>query len=213
MTSSVAAEVRQGLNVAQAAADAGVGHVVYGAAGVGEVPTGVGSWDSKLTVAARFRDLGLHVTVLRPMAFMELMTDKGYYPNLSTWHVMPKLMGSDRPVGWLCLDDLGAITARVFADPKSWAGAVLGLTSDVQSIDQCRGIWDDVTGRTPRGQPMPVPLFERFVGTDLTTMWRWLRTNRFDVSTQATRQILPDARTVHEWLDETIARRGLRGSG
>jgi uncharacterized protein YbjT (DUF2867 family) len=65
---------------ADAAAESGVSHVVYGAAGVGEQLTGVGSWDSKLAVAQHFRDLGLRLTVLRPMAFMELMTDKSYYP-------------------------------------------------------------------------------------------------------------------------------------
>lgn len=67
MTSSAEAEVRQGRNVAAAAADAAVKHVVYGAAGVGDYKTGVGSWDSKLVVAERFRELGLPLTVLRPM--------------------------------------------------------------------------------------------------------------------------------------------------
>ncbi|WP_120520114.1 NmrA/HSCARG family protein [Arthrobacter celericrescens] len=138
MTSGIDAEVRQGSNVAEAAAEAGIRHVVYGAAGVSDQPTGVGSWDSKLVIALRFRELGLPLTVLRPMAFMELMTDKGYYPQFSTWHLMPKLMGPTRPVGWLCVDDLGAIAARMFADPERWSGAVLGLASDVQSIDECR---------------------------------------------------------------------------
>lgn len=207
MTSSAEAEVRQGLNVASAAAEAGVKHVVYGAAGVGDYKTGVGSWDSKLVVAQRFRELGLPLTVLRPMAFMELMTDKGYYPQLSTWHLMPKLMGPSRPVGWLCLDDLGAIAARVFAEPETWRGRVLSLASDVQSIDQCRALWVEGTGHRPRGFPMPVRLFERFVGTDLTTMWRWLRTNQFDMSTQSTREILPDALTVRQWMDRAAAPR------
>lgn len=200
MTSSPDAEVRQGLNVAEAAALAGVKHVVYGAAGVADHQTGIGSWDSKLVVAQRFRDLGLPLTVLRPMAFMELMTDKGYYPQLSTWHIMPKLMGPARPVGWLCLDDLGAIAARAFADPEAWAGKVLNLASDVQSIEQCRSLWEERTGRRPRGFPMPVALFERFVGTDLTTMWRWLRHNQFDMSTQVTREILPGALSVRQWM-------------
>jgi uncharacterized protein YbjT (DUF2867 family) len=200
MTSGLDAEVRQGSNVADAAAEAGIRHVVYGAAGVSDQPTGVGSWDSKLVIARRFRDLGLPLTVLRPMAFMELMTDKGYYPQLSTWHVMPKLMGPSRQLGWLCVDDLGAIAARVFADPERWVGAVLGLASDVQSLDQCRALWKERTGRKPRGFPMPVRLFERVVGTDLTTMWRWLRTEEFDMGTEATREILPDALTVREWL-------------
>jgi homoserine kinase len=47
---------------------------------------------------------------------------------------------------------------------------------------------------------MPVWLFERFVGTDLTTMWRWLATAQFDMSTEETRRILPEAHTVRDWL-------------
>ena len=200
MTSGLDAEIRQGRNVAEAAAEAGVRHVVYGAAGVSDQPTGVGSWDSKLVIAQRFRELGVPLTVLRPMAFMELMTDKGFYPQFSTWHLMPKLMGPARPVGWLCVDDLGAIAARMFADPGRWSGAVLGLASDVQSIEQCRTMWQERTGRRPRGLPMPQKLFERFVGKDLTTMWRWLRTGQFDMSTQATLEVLPEARSIREWL-------------
>lgn len=200
MTSSHTAEVRQGRNVADAAAESGVSHVVYGAAGVGQQLTGVGSWDSKLAVAQHFRDIGLRLTVLRPMAFMELMTDKSYYPGAGVWHMMPKLMGPSRPVGWLCTDDLGAIAARVFADPETWTDTDLNLVSDVKSIDDCRAIWREVRGRTPRRFRMPVWLFERFVGTDLTTMWRWLRTAEFDMSTEATRVILPEARTVRDWL-------------
>ena len=204
MTSSLEAEVRQGSNVALAAAEAGIGHVVYGAAGVGDAPTGVGSWDSKLTIAKRFRDAGLRLTVLRPTAFMELMTDKGFYPPLAVWHLMPRLMGSGRPVAWLCVDDLGAIAARAFGDPERWGGAVLGLASDVQSIDECRGLWQEATGRRPRGLPMPQWLFERFVGDDLTTMWHWLRTGQFDMSTDTARAIRPEARTVREWMDEHV---------
>ena len=205
MTSSLVAEVRQGVNVAQAASDAGISHVVYGAAGVGDALTGVGSWDNKVTVAQRFRDLGLRLTVLRPTAFMELMTDKGFYPKLSVWHLMPRLMGPGRPVAWLCVDDLGAIAARAFADPESWGGAVLGLASDVKTIDECRALWQEATGRRPRGLPMPAWLFERFVGDDLTTMWRWLRTNEFDMSTATTRAILPEARTVRDWMQDAVA--------
>lgn len=200
MTSSIDDEVRRGYAVADAAASAGVRHVVYGAAGVGSRPTGVGSWDSKLTVAQRLRERGLPLTVLRPMAFMELMTDRGYYPHIAVWHVMPRLMGASRPVGWLCTDDLGRIAARVFADPARWVGADLSLASDVRSIDECREIWRQVTGRRPTGWPMPAWLFERFVGTDLTTMWRWLRTEDFQPTTETARQILPDALTVETWL-------------
>ena len=144
--------------------------------------------------------LDLPVTLLRPMAFMELMTDKTFFPAVSTWHLMPKLMGADRPVPWLCLDDLGAIAAQVFANPDRFIGQDIKLASEVQPLRECSAIWRDVMGRSPRRFPMPVWAFERFVGTDLTTMWRWLRTGHFDIDTSQTHAILPTAATVRQWL-------------
>lgn len=194
------AEIMQGKNVADAAKATGVQHIVYGSAGTGATDTGIPSWDSKLTIAAYIRALGLPLTVLRPMAFMELMTDRDFFPPVSTWSLMPKLMGPDRPLGWICVDDLGAIAARAFAEPARFVGAELSLASDVQSIAQCRQIWSDVSGRPPRRFPMPVWMFRRFVGSDLLTMWRWLGTAQVDFDPTPTCSLLPTALTVREWL-------------
>jgi hypothetical protein len=113
---------------------------------------------------------------------------------------MPKLMGEDRPVGWLAADDLGAIAAMAFADPDRFVGQDLRLASDVQSIRQCREIYRGVKGRVPRRMPMPVWLFERFVGTDLSTMWRWLRTHEIELDPGPTRAMLIAASTGEAWL-------------
>lgn len=198
------AEVRQGRNVAEAARDSGVEHLVYGSAGTGENGTGIPSWETKLQIEDHMKALELPLTILRPMAFMELMTHKKYFPAASTWLLMPKLMGSSRNVGWLCTDDLGAIVAKAFADPHSFVGKDLALASDVQSLDECRSIYQEVMGRNPRRLPMPVWLFERFgfVGKDLTTMWRWLRTATIDLDTGPTRAVHPDALTVEGWLSK-----------
>jgi uncharacterized protein YbjT (DUF2867 family) len=200
MISGLDAEVAHGRNVAEAAKSAGVKHLVYGSAGVGVPGTGVGSWESKLDVQRHMERLGLPVTVLRPMAFMELMTDRGFYPPVSVWHLMPKLMGGDRPIPWICVDDLGAVAARVFAQPERFIGADLPLAGDVRSIDECRAVWREVTGRPPRRVPMPVWVFERFVGSDLPTMWRWLRTGQVELDLTTAREILPDVLDVRAWL-------------
>jgi uncharacterized protein YbjT (DUF2867 family) len=199
MTAGFDGEIDQGKNVADAAKKAGVQHVVYGSAGIGR-RAGVGSWDSKLIVQAHMETLGLPLTVLRPTAFMELMTDRGFFPPVAMWHLMPKLMGVERPVLWLCVDDLGAIAAKAFADPNRFIGADLHLVAEVRSNAECREIWREVNGRAPRRFPMPTWMFERFVGTDLTTMWRWLHANDIDVDGAQTRDILPTASTVQEWL-------------
>lgn len=204
MISGFDAEVQQGTTVADAAGAAGVRHVVYGSAGVGS-RTGIPSWDTKVAVTEHMRRLELPLTVLRPEAFMELMTDKAYYPAVAVWHVMPTLMGSNRTVPWLAVDDLGVIAARVFEDPARYVGADIPLAGDLKSIDQCRAIWEEVSGRRPRGFPMPAWLFERIAGhagKDLPTMWRWLRTGSVPEDTGPTHAIHPAARTVRQWLEE-----------
>jgi uncharacterized protein YbjT (DUF2867 family) len=196
----VETEVRHGKRVADMASELGVRHLVYGSAGTGVPGTGVPEWESKLAVQAHMETLGLPITVLRPTAFMELMSDRAFFPPVSTWHLMPKLMGTDRRIPWLGVDDLGAVAARAFADPELFIGRELRLAGDLASIAECRALWTEVMGRSPRPIPMPVWMFERFVSTDLTTMWRWLRTGLVEADPAVTRSIVPTVATVKEWL-------------
>ena len=200
MISGEEGELAQGRNVATAAADAGVSHLVHGSAGPGTPGTGVAAWDGKLELAAYARDHDVPLTVLRPMAFMELMTDKDLYPPVAAWHLMPRLVGEDRPLPWLSAADLGAVAARAFADPATYVGADLGLAADVRTLGECRETWRRVTGRNPRRFPMPEWLFERFTGQDLTRMWRWLATHDVEADVTRTRSILPTAATVEEFV-------------
>lgn len=200
MTSGPDGEVHQGRTVGDVAAEAGVRHLVYGSAGPGVPGTGVRQWDDKLVVRAHLESLGLPLTVLRPMAFMELMTEKDFYPPVSMWHLMPKLIGDDRPLLWFSAGDVGAVAAKVFAAPARFSGVDLPLCADVQSIAECRRLFAEATGRPPRRFPMPRWLFHRFAGDDLTRMWTWLRTHPVAFDVAATRAILPSALTVREWL-------------
>ncbi|HMQ31410.1 MAG TPA: NmrA/HSCARG family protein [Chloroflexaceae bacterium] len=204
------AEVRQGKHVADVARDSGAQHLVYGSAGVGRPGTGIPSWETKLQIEEHLRALALPLTILRPMAFMELMTEQRFFPAAAIWHVMREVIGASRPVAWLCTDDLGAIVARVFAAPERFAGRELALASDVQSLAECRAIYRDVMGKDPPRLPMPVWLFRRFgfVGRDLIAMWRWLRAETIDLDVAPTRAILPEALTVRDWLSRRRPARG-----
>jgi uncharacterized protein YbjT (DUF2867 family) len=193
-------ELAQGKNVVDAVARTGNAHLVYASSGMAVERTGVGSWDTKVAVTEHARQVGVPLTVLRPTAFMELMTEKQFYPPASVWHLMPKLMGPSRPIGWLSVADLAVIAEKAFADPAAFVGRDIPLAGDVRSIDECRAIWSEVKGRPPRRFPMPVWLFERFSGTDETTMWRWLHDNAVEFDTGPTREIHPGALTVRVWL-------------
>lgn len=193
-------EIRQGRNAAEAAKRTGVRHVVYGSAGPSDGSTGIEQWDSKVQVAEALKDLGVPLTVLRPMAFMELMSDPSYYPNSSTWYIWPNLTGTERKIPWLSVRDLGAIAAIAFARPEEYVGRDLPLASDAQSLGEVREIYKEVYGKYPSRFPMPMFLFEKFVGKDIPTMWRWLRTNPVSVDTSRTYEVHPQAMSVRAWM-------------
>jgi uncharacterized protein YbjT (DUF2867 family) len=208
-------EVRQGINLAEVAQAEGIQHLVYGSAGTGQPGTGVPSWETKLRVEAHMQALGLPLTVLRPMAFMELLTERKFFPPVGAWQVMPQLMGASRPLGWLCTNDLGVIAARVFADPERFVGQELSLASDVQSLAECRALYREVLGRNPPRYPVPAGLFRwfGFPGQDLTRMWRWLRTNPLELDPGPTRALHPGALTMPEWLRTQSARGAASAEG
>jgi uncharacterized protein YbjT (DUF2867 family) len=192
-------EVRQGTNVGDAAARAGVAHLVYGSAAPGRRGTGVGSWESKLVIEDHLRALDLPLTVLRPTAFMELMTDRDFYPAAGVWHVWPGIAGWDFRVPWISCQDLGAIAARVFAEPERFAGEVLELAAEYRSLGECRGAYQRATGRAPRSFPMPLWLFRRFT-PDTVRLWRSLAEQPPVVDVDRTRALHPGVLTVEEWL-------------
>jgi uncharacterized protein YbjT (DUF2867 family) len=202
-------EIHQGKTVADVAHESHVQHLVYGSAGTGQRSTGIPSWETKLAIEDHMRALQLPLTILRPTAFMELMTHPKFFPAVAAWQLMPALMGADRPLPWICTDDLGAIAATAFADPHQFIGQALALASDVQSLAQCRTIYQEVMGKQPPRFPLPVWLFRRFgfAGQDLTAMWRWLRTGTVDLDTTPTRALLPEALTVRAWLSQQRAAR------
>jgi len=136
------------------------------------------------------------------MAFMELFTDPGFYPMAAAFHTMPKLMGADKKVPWLAIDDLGAIAAKVFADPNKYIGQDLKLATDLQTINEVRAIYQEVLGKKAPHFPMPLFLFRRFTGEDLILMYQYLHTALLDVNSDITYAILPNAHTVRTWLAE-----------
>lgn len=193
-------EVVQGRNVADVAKEVGVQHLVYASAGTGEPSTGIPSWEAKLEVEDHMKRIDLPFTSLRPRAFMELMTDKGFYPAVGTWRIWPPLTGEDRPIPWLAVADVGVITAAVLAQPEAYIGQDLSLAGDVRSLRECRSLYREILGKNPRTFPMPMWMFDRFTKRDVIPMWRWLRTGTVSTDTGATRTIHPQALSVKDWL-------------
>lgn len=201
------AEIRQGKLVADTAKTAGITHLVYGSAGSGETNTGVPHFESKLEVEAHMRQLGLPFTIVRPGPFMELLTEKEFFPPLNVWGAQIKILGWDKPIPWIAVDDIGIAVANIFEDPQTWIGHDLTLFGDVKTMRECKQIFATVDGKQPFGLALPLGLFQKMAGEEFVKMWRWLDAlvdshgrQAFDRIVLDSRQVNPAMLDLESWL-------------
>lgn len=207
VTHGVEGEIRQGKIVADAALAAGVSHIVYGSAGIGEPGTGVPHFENKLVIEGYMRDLGLPLTIVRPGPFMELMSAKEFFPTFTAWGAMPKVIGWDTPTPWIAVEDIGTTIANVFADPHTWIGRDVKLIGDVRSLRQCQADFQTVHGKKPFGLPLPLGLFKRMAGEEFLTMIQWMDSWINEKGpeylwglVEDSREALPEPHDVASWL-------------
>ncbi|MBA8957556.1 uncharacterized protein YbjT (DUF2867 family) [Actinomadura namibiensis] len=158
---TLAAEVRRGVAVADAARDAGVRHLVYSSVGGAERGTGIGHFESKAEIERHVRALGLPATILRPVFFMDNLL---HYADATGERVMELPVLPDRPMQMIASDDIGRIAAAAFAAPAEFVGAELEIAGDEPSFARVAEIYHRVTGVPTRLVPLPIEerMFEWF---------------------------------------------------
>lgn len=196
-------ETLQGRRMADMAKKHGVQHFIYASAGPGRGATGIAHFDSKAAVENHIKELGIPATVYRPGPFMELMTAEDFYPAMSTWGAMIKVVGTSAPWPWIAVDDIGRAVAKMFGDGQRFIGKTLELVADLRSLGECREIFKEVTGKYPSRRPIPVWLFKRMAGPELVTMWGYIKEGK-DIDWPSlippTKELLPDVMDVETWV-------------
>jgi len=205
-TSGVEGEIRQGKLVAQIAQSAEVDHLVYGSAGPGEPHTGVPHFENKLEIEAFMRALGIPLTIIRPGPFMELLSQKEFYPALAAWGTKPKVIGWDAPVPWVAVRDIGIAIANVFENPEAWIGRQVSLFGDVKTMAQCRDIFTEVDGRKPFRLSLPLWLFRRMASNEFIKMWQWMANSMEGPqalweTVESSRKLCPELLDLSSWLE------------
>jgi uncharacterized protein YbjT (DUF2867 family) len=201
-TSGVDGEIRQGKFVAEAAQSARVEHLVYGSAGTGSPHSGLPHFDSKIEVEAYMHELDLPFTTLRPVPFMELLSEKEFYPAMAAWGVYPEILGWETPLPWVAVRDIGIAIANIFDAPEKYIGRDLNLCGDVKTLQQCRTIFTAIDGRKPFRIPLPPWLFGKLAEDEFVQMWKWMVGYLAEIGHQGLLEILENSREVcPEMLD------------
>ncbi len=195
----IAGEVRHGKRVADLCAELRVRHLVHASVNGADRESGVPHFDSKGEIERHIQELDLPATYLRPALFFEDLVDKKYFPPAS-WGMMPKVVGPDRPIKWVAVDDIGAAAARVFSRRDEFLGKAVPLVGDEKSMAESRAIFARVRGRRPFSLAMPTFLFRRLISEELTLMFEWLANNAMDGDIATTRGVVDAPLDMETWL-------------
>jgi uncharacterized protein YbjT (DUF2867 family) len=191
----VEGEFRQGANLADAAADAGVEHFVYSSVIGADRDGGPSFTQSKHLMEAYLREKGLPVTVWRPATFMENF-------QRTRDDILAGRFASPMPADFLsqmiAVEDIGRFVALSFRERDRFLGAVTEIAGDEMLMSDVAGTFSRAIGRpityeqlppTP-GMPEPRP-------RDL----RAVPPRRADI--RALRDLIPDLLTLEEWIVHT----------
>ncbi len=194
-------EVQQGKNVADAARKVGVKHFVYSSVGGAERNTGIPHWESKWEVEKYIRSLGLPVTVIRPVTFME-----GYYiDQVEIGLLKGKLVdpvSGDKPYQTIATDDIGAFVALAFERPTQFIGKELEIAGSELTNPEAAKIFSRVLGKPVKFKKLPLPLVRIVLGKEFYTMFRWFNEAGYKADIPGLRRTYPEVHlhTLEEWL-------------
>lgn len=191
-------EVRQGRNVADAAAAAGVAHLVYSSVGGAERGSGVAHFETKAEIEASIEAVGVPATVLRPAFFME------------NWlYLVPEAEHGER-VGAIALDadtslqmialvDIGRIVADAFGAPAEFAGRKIEIAGDELTVRQVAEACTWVDGVPTRFERQPSEAL-RAEAPEVAKMFDWCNDKGYEADIVALRKRYPELLTFEEWL-------------
>ncbi|GAA1865586.1 NmrA/HSCARG family protein [Actinomadura bangladeshensis] len=194
----VAAEERQGKAVADAAAEAGVAHLVYSSVGGADRSSGIPHFESKANIERHIRELGLPATVLRPAMFHEMFQDLG--PRLVDGRLVLRMwLRPEVPVQLIATGDIGVFAADAFQDPAAWLGRRVEIAGDELTGPQMAEAFERACGVPARYEPLPIePL--RAARPDLAAMFDWFERDGYHADLPGLRRIRPDLVGLEAWL-------------
>jgi uncharacterized protein YbjT (DUF2867 family) len=195
----LAGEVRQGRAVADAAARAGIRHLVYSSVAGAERDSGIPHFESKYEVERHIAELGLPATILRPVFFLDNFAEMGPQPADGGGQVLTLALPPDVPLQMIASRDIGAFAADAFEQPETYLGSAVEIAGDELTPTRIAEVFTEVTGEPTTFRAQPVEELRAY-SAEMATMFAWFAAAGFRADLPALRRLRPDLTTLADWL-------------
>ncbi len=197
----VSKEIAQARALADAALIARVKHYVYSSVAACDRKTGIPHFESKNTIENHIKSTGLPATFLRPTSFYENFL----FPQVKNRILKGKFVAPlDKNVvqQMVSTQDVGKVSAHVFADPQKYIGQTLTLAADQMDQGHIADEFSKGLGKEIKYGRLPGLITRLVMGKDLYTMFKYVNTNGgvFEKDTASVNKDLPLMMSLHDWI-------------
>ena len=152
----VETEIRIGTALVDAAAEAGVPHVVFNSVFGADRESGVPHHDSKHRIEEHLRKSGLRATMVRSTAFMENFASV-MAPSLEHGQIVLRLpLPEDVALKMISIRDIGRVAAALLLDTAEAPGGAVELIGDELTGPQIAAAFGARAGLPARYEALPV---------------------------------------------------------
>lgn len=191
-------EVRQGKAVAQAAARAGIAHLVFSSVDGADRPGRVRHFATKGEVERHIEALGLPATILRPTFFITNFEHLG--PRWVDGELVFTMALDPRTrLQMITPDDIGALAADAFDAPSRYLGRAIEIAGDELTGPQIADVFALAAGRSVRFVAQPVEQV-RAHSEEVGAMFDWFNTIGFRADVRALRAAHASLTTLQDWV-------------
>jgi uncharacterized protein YbjT (DUF2867 family) len=194
----VEAETRQGIAAADAAKEAGIGHLIYGSVADADRKTGIPHFDSKYLVEQHVAGLGIPYTISAPVAFMENTVAPWAIGGLKQG-IYAAALPPARKLQQIAIDDIGHFVAALAERREQVFGKRFDIAGDELSGEEQARILTEAIGRPIRFQELPIAAM-RQQSEDAALMYEWFDRTGYSADIAALRRDFPDV-AWHSYAD------------
>ena len=192
-------ELNHGKAVADAAKKANVQHFLQSSVGGAERSTKLPHFDVKFEIEKYLKSLNLPVTVIRPVFFME---------NFKTWFkpveadgklTLNMAMKADTKLQMIAVDDIGAISAKIFDNPDKFIGKEIELAGDELTMPEVAALYETNTGKKTEFVELPVSVI-RTNSEEMADMFQWFIDKGYEADLKTQKDLFGKTISFKEWL-------------
>ena len=197
----VKGETKQGIELANAAKTANVGHLVYGSVANADLDTGIPHFESKFKVEQHITSLGIPFSISAPAYFMDNVLAPWSIEGLKTGRIAQG-MSADRILQQVSVRNIGEFVVSLINRRESVFGERFNFAGDELSGEESAEILTRITGHEVSYETLPISVVKE-QSDDMAAMFAWFDRLGYNVNLPELHQLFSDVKwqSYPQWVE------------